>query len=54
VYSKYYLENLKGRDQLKDVDVDGRIITKIMLNKQVMGIWTGFSCLRIGFNNGIL
>jgi hypothetical protein len=27
--TKYYSENLKGRDHLREIDVDGRIISKM-------------------------
>ena len=34
--------NLKERNQLQDLDVDGRIILKCILNKQAGMVWTGF------------
>jgi hypothetical protein len=33
VHLKFELENLKGRDHLKDLGIDGRIILKWILKK---------------------
>jgi hypothetical protein len=38
--------NLKRRDQLKDTDVNGKIILKWFLN--MVCLWTGLIWLRIG------
>jgi hypothetical protein len=38
---KILIRNLKERDRLGDVGVDGRIILQRILKKQVMRVWTG-------------
>jgi len=38
--------NLKGRDHLEDIHIDGRIILKWFLNN----VWTRFMWLRIGIS----
>jgi hypothetical protein len=38
---KWYVENLKGRDHLEDLSVDGNIILKLILKKQDLRVWTG-------------
>jgi hypothetical protein len=35
-------KNLKVRDNLKDLDIDGRIILKYILTVIDVGMWTGF------------
>jgi hypothetical protein len=35
-------ENLKRRDHLEDLDVDGKIILELMLGKYGGKMWTGF------------
>jgi hypothetical protein len=39
---------LKGKDHLEDLDIDGRMILKLILQIQAAIIWTGFIWLRIG------
>jgi hypothetical protein len=36
------LENLKGRDNSEDLDVDGKIIFEWVLGKYGKKLWTGF------------
>jgi hypothetical protein len=48
------LKNLKGRDHLADLGVDGRIIAEWILGKQVGKVWTEFIWLRIGNSGGLL
>jgi len=49
--TKFWLNNLKGRDQLEDTDVYGKIILDCIYGGKV---WTGFICLRIGTSGGVL
>jgi hypothetical protein len=35
------LENLKGRDNLEDIGIDGRIILEQILGKWGPKVWTG-------------
>jgi hypothetical protein len=51
---EFYCENLKGRDHLGDLVVDGRIILKYMLNTQGARVWAGSFWLRIGRSCGFL
>jgi hypothetical protein len=44
------LENLKGRGDLEDLGVDGRIILEIKDEK----VWAGFIWLRIETSSGLL
>ena len=46
--SKFRSEYRKGRDHLEDLDVDEKLIWKIILKKCGGRIWTGFSWLRLG------
>jgi len=42
------------RDQLGDTDVDGRIILRWIFRRWDVGLWTGFSRIRIGAGGGHL
>jgi hypothetical protein len=46
--------NLKGRNHLEDLDVDGSIVLKRILKKYDEVMWTGFIWLRIGISGGLL
>jgi hypothetical protein len=35
IHTKFWLENLKGRDHSEDPGIDGRIISEWLLGKQV-------------------
>jgi len=52
--TKFWLENLKGRDQLEGLDVDGRIILEWVLGDKGGKVWTGWIWLRIGTSGGPL
>jgi hypothetical protein len=39
---------------LKDQGVDGRMGSKWTLGRLVGGVWSGFTCLRIGTVGGLL
>jgi hypothetical protein len=47
-------ENLKGRNHLGNLVVDGRIILKLILWKYGGRVWTGFIWLRIRTGGGFL
>jgi len=47
MHTKFWSENLKGKDHSEDRAVDGRILEWIWL-KQVGTMRTGFSWLKIG------
>jgi hypothetical protein len=44
----------EGEDNSKNQDVDGRIILKLILEKQVRKAWTGYIWLRTGTSGGFL
>ena len=46
--------NLRKRDHLGDPGVDGRIILRWIFRKWDVGVWTGWSWLRIGTGGGHL
>jgi len=48
MHTKFWPENLKGRDHAEDLDVNGKIILKWILGKQGGKVWTGCIWLRIG------
>jgi hypothetical protein len=45
---QFHSENLKGRDYLDDLNVDGKKILKRILNKYNGKLYTGITSLRIG------
>jgi hypothetical protein len=52
--AKFWSGRLKGRDRLKDVGVDGKIILEWILRKYCGKIWTGCMRLRTGTSGGLL
>jgi hypothetical protein len=48
------LESLKGRNNLEDLGVDGRIIFKWILEKYEWRMWIGFNWLVIRPVGGLL
>ena len=46
--------NLRDRDHLGNLGIDGRIILRRILRKRVVGVRTGWSWLRIGTFGGHL
>jgi len=50
----FWWGNLKGRDHLEDLGVDGRIILRWIFRKMNLGAWTGSSWPRIGTGGGHL
>jgi hypothetical protein len=47
-------KNLKGRDKLEDLHVDGRIILKLILRKQSRRVLIGLISLGIGTGGALL
>jgi hypothetical protein len=46
----FSLDNMKERDRLGDLDIDGRVILNWNLKKKWgLNVWTGFAWLMIGF-----
>jgi hypothetical protein len=45
-------ENLYGRNCLKGIGINERIILKWILEKQGAKEWIGFSCLKMWFKGG--
>jgi len=54
MHTKFWLENLKGRDHSEDLDVDGRVILQWILQKYGGKLWTGFMWLKIKTSGGLL
>jgi hypothetical protein len=50
----FWWESWKERDHYEDIDLDGRIILRRILEKQNGVIWTGLIWFRIGTNGGPL
>jgi hypothetical protein len=46
MYTKFWSENLKGRNHSEDLGVDGRTILQCTLKKQGEEVWPGFIWLR--------
>jgi hypothetical protein len=51
---KIWSENMKEREHLQEVGLDGRIISEWILKKQDEMVWSGFIRLRIGTSGGLL
>jgi len=54
LYVGFWSANLRERDHLGDPSVDGMIILRWILRKWEVGVWTGWSWLRIGTGGGDL
>jgi hypothetical protein len=48
------MDNVKGRNHLGDVSVNGRIILKFILRKCGVRLWAGFMWLRVGSSGRVL
>ena len=53
MHSRFWCRNIREREYLEDVNIDGRIILKWML-KTWVGEWTGLVWLRTGTDGGLL
>jgi len=43
--TKFWLENLKGRDHSEDLGTDGKMLLEWILGKLGGNVWTGCNCL---------
>jgi len=50
----FWLEDLKVRDRSGNLEVDGRIILRLILGKWFGKVWNGCVCLRTGTSDGVL
>jgi hypothetical protein len=48
MHTKFWTENLKERDHLKDEDVNGKIILEWIVGKYGGKVWTVYNWTRIG------
>jgi hypothetical protein len=48
----FWYGDLKRRDHMRDLAIDGKIILKSILNKYGLGAWTGLIWLKIGSSSG--
>jgi len=53
-YAYFWWGNVRKRDHLEDVGVDGRMLLRWIFRKCDVGAWTGSSWLRIGTGGGHL
>jgi len=53
MHTIFWLENLRGRDHLKNLGVDAKTISEWILGKYANNMWTGGIWLRIGTSGGI-
>jgi hypothetical protein len=54
VFTGFWSENLKERDQWGDPGVDRKIILRRILRKWDLGVWTGYSWLSVEIGGGPL
>jgi hypothetical protein len=52
--TQLWSENLKGRCRLEDLDVDWRIVLKLIVPKYSVKVSTGCTFLRTGINDVLL
>jgi hypothetical protein len=52
--TKFWLENLKGRDHLEDLGIGGKIILEWISEKYGGTVWTSSIWPRIGTSGGLL
>jgi hypothetical protein len=51
---KFVVGNLKGRDHLGELGVDGRLTLKWILKEEGLKMWTGFISLRLGTSGALV
>ena len=54
VYTGFWWGNLREIDHLEDPSINGKIILSSIVNKWVVGTWTGSIRLRKGTGGGLL
>jgi hypothetical protein len=54
MHIEFWWENQRKRDHYEDLDVDGRMILRWILERLDGMIWTGLICLRIGPSGELL
>jgi len=47
MHTECYSETLKRRDHLRDLGIDGKIVSDWTSKKQDIRVWTGFIWIRI-------
>jgi hypothetical protein len=52
--TKFWFENLKGRDHSEDLFIDGSTIIERILEKQDGKLWTGCIWMRVEFSGWFL
>jgi len=53
MYTKFWSENLEGKDHSGRLGIDGKVILEWILEKQIGKVWTGFIWFRIGISGGL-
>jgi hypothetical protein len=54
MHARFWWETWKERDHYEDLDIGGRIILKLTLERWDGVIWTGLICPRIVTSGGLL
>ena len=54
VHTRFWWRDLRERDHLEDLGLDGRIILKCILKKWDGKTWTRLDCLWLGIGGGRL
>ena len=54
VFTGFWWGNLRERDHLEELGVDGKIILRWIFRKRDVGEWTGLMWLRIGTGERLL
>jgi hypothetical protein len=49
----FWQGNLRDKDHLEDIGIDGRVMLEPILKKSVGSVWTGLISHRMGTNGGL-